>query len=74
MVGVHKSYPNQNYKVALWELADPYLIPKLTASFDKEVKEEDLLINKRKESSRFNSGFISFIIIPSIKEFHVAFI
>jgi hypothetical protein len=61
-VDVHKSFPSKQYHLATWELIDRYLYPRVKKIFSKStVKEEESLgINKKKESSIFNSGFENF--------------
>jgi len=54
-VGVHDSYPDRPYPLALFELVDRYLLPRLTGILGGTTKPDDLMINKN--SPEFNSGF-----------------
>lgn len=35
VVGIHPSYPKENYKLAYWELLERYILPRI---FKKKVK------------------------------------
>jgi hypothetical protein len=52
MVDVHPSYPSSQYKLALWELIERYLFPRVL----NEKKEQDHIV----KGEIFNSGFLSF--------------
>ncbi len=55
VVGVQENYPAREYKLATWELLNRYLIPRLFSH--KADRNADLLINKKTETSAFNTGF-----------------
>lgn len=62
VVGVHKSYPNKKYKLALGELFERYLIPRITKLFiqKKELDPDQKVlngINIKKNGRLFNTGF-----------------
>lgn len=59
IVGVNNSFPDKQYKLALYELLDRYLIPRLHRVLKKGEKDK-LGINKKTEASPFNSGFDNF--------------
>jgi len=59
IVGVNNSFPDKQYKLALYELLDRYLIPRLHRVLKKGEKDK-LGINKKTENSPFNSGFDNF--------------
>jgi hypothetical protein len=54
-VGVNKSYPEEPYPLALLELLDRYLKPRLLSVFGNAQKTDDLMINKG--GTKFNTGF-----------------
>lgn len=54
-VGVHESYPEEPYSLALLEVVDRYLIPRLTTALTDTTKTTGLMINRN--STEFNSGF-----------------
>jgi len=61
IVGVNPSFPSEQYKIAIWELLDRYLIPwfkKKTRISKHKVSYSDLGINKKKDGDKFNSGFL----------------
>lgn len=62
-VDANVSFPSKQYKSAIYELFDRYLIPRLEAKFGKkkEPAMENLAINKQTHNSVFNSGFDSFV-------------
>jgi len=62
IVDVHESFPSKQYKLAIWELVDRYLYPRVKKIFShhKEQSDESLGINKKKSESKFNSGFEDF--------------
>tara|TARA_R110000851_G_scaffold71769_2_gene159492 strand:- start:201 stop:1103 length:903 start_codon:yes stop_codon:yes gene_type:complete len=57
IVGINPSFPNRQYKLAIYELFDRYLLPRLGLRFNGK---EELGISKKKADSKFNSGFNSF--------------
>ncbi|WP_458628880.1 hypothetical protein [Winogradskyella sp. PC D3.3] len=58
VIGVLKNFPRKQYSLALYELIDRYLIPRLKSKLYNEVSElEKLGINKKKDNSVFNTGF-----------------
>ena len=62
IIDVNESFPSKQYTLALWEISDRYIIPKVKNLFFHESKEEDVLgISKKEEKSSFNSGFASFL-------------
>jgi hypothetical protein len=54
-VGRHKSYPKEQYPLALLELLDRYAQPRLMKLFHGHNVDDDLMINKN--GIGFNSGF-----------------
>jgi len=60
IVGINESFPNKQYKLAIYELIDRYLIPRFIPSIKKN-QAEFLAINKKQPGSKFNSGFDSFL-------------
>ncbi|SFD29995.1 hypothetical protein SAMN04489722_10755 [Algibacter lectus] len=61
IVDVNKSYPSKQYSLALYELVDRYILPRLTSKFEKSTTSTDNLgINKKTETSIFNTGFSAF--------------
>lgn len=63
IVGVNESFPDQQYRSALYELFDRYLLPRLSVEFNwSSGKTNDLGINKKHDGSVFNSGFESFLL------------
>lgn len=61
IVDIHESFPSKQYKSALYELGDRYLIPRLKDLLKISTSTNDNLgINKRKPNSVFNTGFKSF--------------
>ena len=56
VVGVDKDYPSKQYALALLELAENYILPRL---FGENVT-ENLGINDKKDSG-LNGGFMSFL-------------
>lgn len=63
VVGINSSYPDKQYKLAIWELMDRYVLPRLgQISFKKKQSNniEDLRINKYKKGALFNTGFKNF--------------
>jgi lysophospholipase L1-like esterase len=54
-VGVHQSYPERPYPLALLEALDRYLKPRVFSAFGGAPKTDELMINKN--GGEFNSGF-----------------
>lgn len=54
IVGEHPSYPNSQYPLAILEVIDRYLFPRIAAYLGKAA-EDDLMINK--DGDGFNTGF-----------------
>lgn len=54
-VGVHESYPDKQYKLAMGELLIRYVMPRVLRVFNQENGPENLMINKNGET--FNPGF-----------------
>ncbi len=54
-VGVHKSYPREQYSFALLELLERYVQPRLMNLFNENRRSGGLMINKN--GIGFNSGF-----------------
>lgn len=62
IVDIHESFPSKQYLLASYELVDRYLIPRLKSMSKKTASNIDNLgINKKKENSVFNTGFMSFL-------------
>lgn len=62
IVDNHESFPSKQYSLALYELIDRYLLPKIKSKLkDNHTETDDLGINKKKDNSTFNSGFESFV-------------
>jgi hypothetical protein len=59
VVGVDEDYPSKQYALALLELADRYIRPRLIGLLG-ENETENLAINDKKESG-LNGGFMSFL-------------
>jgi hypothetical protein len=57
IVGVHESYPNRTYPLALFELVNRYLTPRVSGAFSNGVNSQvdSLMINKSRGT--FNPGF-----------------
>ncbi len=53
IVGVSTSFPDKQYLLAVYELLDRYIKPRIFG----QVNSEELGINKRKTDDKFNSGF-----------------
>lgn len=62
VVDIHQSYPSKQYPIAMWELIDRYVAPRIKKMFrEKDNSDyEELRINKYKEGDTFNSGFQNF--------------
>ena len=54
-VGTNQSYPDEPYALALFELLDRYLIPRVVGFFGNSAKTDALMINKG--AAEFNPGF-----------------
>jgi hypothetical protein len=62
IVDISESFPSKQYKLALYELVDRYLIPRLQRLLKKTTSNTDYLgINKKNDNSVFNTGFKSFL-------------
>jgi len=62
IIDISESFPSKQYSLALYELVDRYLIPRLRSMLKKTVSNSDNLgINKEKDNSIFNIGFKSFL-------------
>ncbi len=62
IVGINKSFPDKQYKLALYELFDRYILPRISMKFGGNTKKTDHLgINKKQTTSTFNSGFQLFV-------------
>ena len=62
IVDVSESLPSKQYTLALYELVDRYLIPRLKNLFKMSPSiSEDTEINKKKGNEIFNTGFNSFL-------------
>lgn len=58
IVDIHKSYPSKQYKLAVWELIDRYVLPRL-ASYVPDPDQEVLNgIDIKKGDGVFNPGFV----------------
>ncbi|HTE32623.1 MAG TPA: hypothetical protein VK666_19720 [Chryseolinea sp.] len=57
-VGVHESYPDAQYPLAIIEVIDKYIIPILREKLSHNSTTDNLMINKGGET--FNSGFAYF--------------
>jgi len=66
IIGVNKSFPNEQYSLALYELFDRYLLPKLLKVKSDKENGADLGINKRTVESEFNTGFGAFLNYSNI--------
>lgn len=60
-VDVHESFPSKQYTFAIAELLGRYIFPRIRNYFSKPKSEEEILgINKKKDKSTFNTGFLDF--------------
>lgn len=58
VVGVHKSYPKTQYKLAIWELIDRYLIPRIIKPTMLDPDQKALQgVGIHKKGTMFNPGF-----------------
>lgn len=60
VVGVHPSYPNKQYKLALWELMDRYVIPRMFKKRNTEPDPDQKVaqgVGIKKAGLVFNPGF-----------------
>ncbi len=57
IVGVHESYPDRTYRLALFELVNRYLTPRVSGAFTNGINPpvDSLMINKN--GGTFNPGF-----------------
>jgi len=61
IVDKNVSFPSRQYKLAIGEFLDRYVGPRLKAFMGGKAQGVDALgINKKKKTSAFNSGFLSF--------------
>lgn len=61
VVGIHFRYPNKQYKLALLELVDRYIIPETKKKLGMNIyKTEESELDKKGINTGFNSGFNSF--------------
>jgi hypothetical protein len=56
IVGLNKNFPDEQYSLAIYELFDRYLFPRIIAYLKLSHKNE-LGINKKNNNSKFNIGF-----------------
>lgn len=59
IVGLDDSYPDQQYPLAILEVLDKYIIPRLRGMLSQSPPADNLMINKNGEG--FNSGFQEFL-------------
>ena len=57
VVGINRQYPDRQYKLAIVELTERYIIPRLLSFGNMN---EDAEINKQQYSTIFNTGFLNF--------------
>ncbi len=55
IVGVHQSYPDKPYSLAIVEVLDRYLKPRLLNAVGQSSQVDELMINKK--GTEFNAGF-----------------
>ena len=55
IVGVHRSYPDEPYSLAIVEVVDRYLKPRLLNALGQSSQVDELMINKK--GTEFNAGF-----------------
>ncbi|HPN71261.1 MAG TPA: hypothetical protein PLZ32_17160 [Saprospiraceae bacterium] len=73
VVGIMKDFPKEQYKWAIIELFDRYLIPRYLVPYLNmvgnpiDVKENELAINKQKDNTEFNIGFENFLFYAKSK-------
>lgn len=60
IVDVQKCYPSNQYRLALFELLDRYLLPRIMVIFENSTAEKKTGLNKKQCRLNFNSGFKSF--------------
>lgn len=60
VVGVHPSFPEKQYHLAVVELVERYLIPKFFPENEKKTSDNGLGIDKKKPNSVFNPGIAAF--------------
>tara|TARA_R110002167_G_scaffold84156_12_gene228768 strand:- start:7129 stop:8067 length:939 start_codon:yes stop_codon:yes gene_type:complete len=62
VIDVHPSYPSHQYALAIYELWDRYLYPRLKKPEKDDSQPTDYLgINKKNDGDQFNDGFKAFI-------------
>ena len=62
VVGIHPSYPKENYKLAYWELLDRYILPRIFKKKSKKLDPDQQVntntgIDIKKDGKIFNPGF-----------------
>jgi len=67
IVDINKSFPSKQYTLALYEIVDRYLLPRLGITKKKKLSKNNLGINKKKHDSVFNTGFMSFYLYSKQK-------
>jgi hypothetical protein len=58
-VGVHEAYPDHQYPLAIIEVVDKYVYPRLMAAIGTRGQQNELMINKNGDG--FNTGFKFFL-------------
>ena len=62
VVGIHASYPKENYKLAYWELLERYILPRIFKKKSKKLDPDQQVnantgIDIKKDGKTFNPGF-----------------
>ncbi len=62
VVGIHPSYPKENYKLAYWELLERYILPRIFKKKSKKLDPDQQVnantgIDIKKDGKIFNPGF-----------------
>lgn len=62
VVGIHPSYPKENYKLAYWELLERYILPRIFKKKSKKLDPDQQVnantgIDIKKDGKFFNPGF-----------------
>ena len=62
VVGIHSSYPKENYKLAYWELLERYILPRIFKKKSKKLDPDQQVnantgIDIKKDGKIFNPGF-----------------
>lgn len=62
VVGIHPSYPKENYKLAYWELLERYILPRIFKKKSKKLDPDQQVnantgIDIKKDGKTFNPGF-----------------